>query len=366
IRETDTVSRFGGDEFIILIDNTNHRHELKMIIDKLIRCLSTPVETSKETLHISGSIGISVYPDDGTDISTLIRCADMSMYKAKAQGKDTYCFFENKMNIEIHEYLAMENQLRSAVANQELELEYQPIINPLTNKVYATEALVRWNRDSEGRVPPDKFIPIAEESGLIVPIGEWILRAACTQLADWNQHLSAELKMSINISTLQFKDNDFDKMLLNVIKETGVNPLNLNLEITENLFLEDRESHIFTTLQDLRTQGISISLDDFGTGYSSLSYLKHFPINVLKIDRSFITDIIDDQNDQSLVKAIINMAEGLNIKVVAEGVETEQQCELLIDYQCDYIQGYYFSKPKSAEELQHFLRQSQKPALISL
>jgi diguanylate cyclase (GGDEF)-like protein/PAS domain S-box-containing protein len=352
IRETDTVSRFGGDEFIILLEGVDQSYQVQKVVDKLMLCLSAPIKTLAETLHVSGSMGIAIYPEDGLDIPTLIRCADISMYKAKQQGKNTYCFFEDEMNIAVHESLALETQLRSAIANQELYLEYQPIIESENNTLYAVEALVRWNHTSKGRIAPDKFIPIAEESGLILPIGEWILRTACQQLADWNEFIKADMKMSINVSTVQMKDREFANVLKNIIRETAIVPENLNLEITESLFIEDSDSHIFSTLQNLREQGISISLDDFGTGYSSLSYLKRFPVNVLKIDRSFINEMTNNENDQLLVEAIINMAKSLKMKVVAEGVETEQQQMLLMQYQCNYFQGYYFSKPKSADEIE--------------
>ncbi|MEH6444276.1 MAG: EAL domain-containing protein [Oceanospirillaceae bacterium] len=355
IRATDTVSRFGGDEFIILLEGVDQSYQLQKVVDKLMLCLSTPIETLTETLHVSGSMGISIYPEDGLDIPTLIRCADISMYKAKQQGKNTYCFFEDEMNIAVHESLALETQLRSAIANQELYLEYQPIIESENSTIYGVEALVRWNHPSQGRIAPDKFIPIAEESGLILPIGEWILRTACQQLAAWNESIKADMKMSINVSTLQIKDREFANILKNIIQETGVISKNLNLEITESLFIEDSDSYIFSTLQSLREQGLSISLDDFGTGYSSLGYLKRFPVNVLKIDRSFINEITNNENDQLLVEAIINMAKSLKIKVIAEGVETEQQQMLLAQYRCNYFQGYYFSKPKSADDIQRII-----------
>jgi len=355
-RKTDTVSRFGGDEFIILLENLDRGGKLMRNIEDFIHCISDPVETSAGTFHISGSIGIALYPDDGDDIQTLIRCADISMYKAKQKGKNTYCFFEEKMDAEIHEALELENLLRDSIANDKgLSLVYQPIIDTVTNNTYGVESLLRWTPENREAVTPDIFIPIAEDSGLIISLGKWVLRTACQQLAEWNRNIDPELKMGINISTLQFSDPDFDASLGQILVETGALPQNINLEITESLLLEDDSNKIFDQLEALRKTGISISLDDFGTGYSSLSYLKRFPVDILKIDRCFVRDLTIDVNDRSLVIAIINMAKSLNIKTVAEGVETMEQAQQLSEYQCEYLQGYLISRPVKPEEIPVFL-----------
>jgi diguanylate cyclase (GGDEF)-like protein/PAS domain S-box-containing protein len=357
IKEGDIVSRFGGDEFIILLDNTYNNSIIINVIERVLIALSTSVKYSENLLlHISGSVGVAVYPQHGTNLSVLIRNADTAMYGAKKKGKNSYCIFEEQMNIQIQNYLSIESKLISALDNNELYIEYQPIIDPKNNHIYGVEALVRWvHRDTY--ISPDEFIPIAEESGLITTIGEWIIRTSCDQLAKWNYILSPNLKMSINISPRQFTDVNFYLMLMKIIQETEVNSNNLNLEITENVFISGSNNNVTKVLGELSNQGISISLDDFGTGYSSLSYLKNFPVNILKIDRSFITHLNHDVYDQHLVKAIINLAKDLGIKVVAEGVESEEQLVKLSHFDCDYIQGYFYSRPLSPEGLEHLHNQ---------
>ena len=366
IRQTDTASRFGGDEFIIILDNINKNCRLNIIVEKFRECLSTPVMIQETALDVTGSIGISIYPDDGDNISALIKCADIAMYRAKEQGKNTYCFFESKINADVHEYFELENELSNAIEKNELFLEYQPIVNSKTQVVHAFEALVRWNSSSLGHILPERFFPIAEESKLIVPIGAWILRTACEQLKDWNQNISDQLKISVAISAQQFKDPNFVDMLNQTIIDTDIIAHNLNIEIKENMVIEDDDNQIVSIFQNLKACGISVSLDNFDTGYSSLVYLKQFQVNELKIDHTFITNNENNEADESLIKAIINMANDLNINVVAKGVETEQQCQLLDTYQCHYIQGDHYGEPCIVEKLPLVLNANNQPVLALL
>ncbi|MCV6613126.1 MAG: EAL domain-containing protein [Amphritea sp.] len=354
VREVDTLSRFGGDEFVLVIEDIKDVLQIEPLLTKLIRCISEPVTVSSvqhPALHVSGSIGVSVFPDDGKDLSTLIRCADMAMYKAKEQGKNTYCFYQEKMTAEAHEYMALETQLRSALGNAELFLAYQPIYTLKGYTADSVEALIRWRTSAGELITPDRFIPVAEDSGMIIGIGEWVLRRACQQLARWHQTVSPDIRIAVNISVVQFRDPGFGAMLKQVIEYTGITPGSLILEITESLFLDDTDNKVYPLLTEIRDLGVLISLDDFGTGYASLSYLKRFPVDIIKIDRSFIADLSDDKDDGSLVEAIINMARSLNMEVVAEGVETAEQLEWLKAAGCDKAQGFYCSRPEAEAEI---------------
>lgn len=351
VREIDTVARFGGDEFIIILNDIADGQVLDDLLARLNSCMKEPVHVAcddDESFYISGSIGVAIYPNDGEDLSLLISRADMAMYKAKARGKNTYCLYDDKMNTEAQERMALEKKMRHALESNEFFLNYQPIINTQTGTMNAVEALIRW-RTAEGEfISPDKFISVAEDNGLIVEIGEWVLREACQQLARWSQ-IGEPIRMNINISAKQLQEAQFISRLKGIIEETQINCQQVSLEITENLFLDDADGHILALLKELQQIGFSISLDDFGTGYSSLSYIKRFPLDYIKIDRSFISELIESPSDQSLVAAIIGMAKSLDKQVVAEGVETQAQLEWLKVYDCNSAQGYLISKPVGAE-----------------
>ncbi|MEO6147592.1 MAG: GGDEF domain-containing phosphodiesterase, partial [Sulfuriferula sp.] len=296
------------------------------------------------------SLGIAVYPQDGEDVETLLKNSDTAMYHAKEAGRSNYQFFAKEMNTAAAERLLLESSLRQAIDRNELLLHYQPLVNIADGRIIATEALVRWNHPELGLISPVRFIPIAEDSGVIVPLGDWVLRQACYQLKLWRELGIPLQRMVVNLSPHQFRQKHLFHNFIQILEETGVDPHWLGLEITENVIMENPEDAI-ATLGELKALGIELSLDDFGTGYSSLSYLKRFPIDKLKIDQSFVRDITTDADDEGLVAAIIVMAHQLDIRVVAEGVETEAQLAFLREHDCDEYQGYFFSRPKPASDL---------------
>ena len=356
VREIDTVSRFGGDEFIIIVNDIADGKLLDDLLMRINNCMKEPVhvECDDESFYVSGSIGVAIYPNDAEELSLLISRADMAMYKAKAQGKNTYCLYNDKMNTEAQERMALEKKMRHALENNEFFLHYQPIINTQTETMTGVEALIRWQLEDGEFISPDKFIPVAEDNGLIIEIGEWVLRESCQQLARWSQRHHRPIRLNVNISAKQLLDAQFISRLQAVVEETQIDCKQLSLEITENLFLDDTDGNILALLQQVRQMGFSISLDDFGTGYSSLSYIKRFPLDYIKIDRSFIGDLIENPSDQSLVAAIIGMAKSLDKQVVAEGVETQAQLDWLKVYDCNSAQGYFISKPVPADKISEY------------
>jgi diguanylate cyclase (GGDEF)-like protein/PAS domain S-box-containing protein len=350
VRASDTVSRQGGDEFVILLSEVKHARDAAVCAEKILLALRTPHIIDQHELHLSVSIGIVTYPDDGSEGETLLQNADFAMYHAKDSGRDNYQFFKPDMNLRAVERQSLENGLRHALERQEFVLHYQPKMHLATGTIIGVEALIRWLHPQRGLVPPVQFIPIAEESGLIVPIGRWVLREACLQARDWRDAGLAPLRIAINISAVELRAKDFVASVHAVLKETGVQPSCLELELTETFLMQDPKSTA-AVLQAIKDMGVKLALDDFGTGYSSLSYLKRFPIDTLKIDRSFVRDLTTDADDASIVSAVISMGKSLHMRVVAEGVETPEQLAFLREHRCPEGQGYYFNRPMAAAEL---------------
>lgn len=350
LRETDTASRQGGDEFTILVNNVSE-YEAAKIAERILEKLSKPYFIKGHEIFTTVSIGISLYPIDGQHSDDLLRKAEVAMYQAKKEGKNNYQFYDAKFDQMTYDRLELETELRKALEKNEFTLHYQPIINLSTNKISGVEALIRWPHPKLGYVSPNRFIPIAEETGMIVPIGEWVLETACRQLKQ--MQADGISMVSINISFRQFYEPNLVLIVKQIIKETGINPQNVTIEITESMTMDiETASAIITELKQL---GVKISIDDFGTGYSSLSYLKKFPIDYLKIDQSFIRDINKSKYDKNIATTIIMMARNLGVQVIAEGVETIEQLEFLRHHRCNEAQGYLFSKPLSAEQLKRFL-----------
>ena len=354
VRDGDTVARFGGDEFTLLIPRVELVEDVAKIAQKIIETLKIPFVICEQELFVTTSIGISLFPNDGVDPETLVRNADSAMYRAKEQGRDNYQLYAPAMNARAVERLALENMLRRALKHKELVVHYQPLIDLATGSIVGVEALVRWKHPELGLLLPAHFVSAAEVSGLIIPIGDWVLRTACRQAYVWNKRLDTELTVSVNLSARQFSQPDLVAQVRSALQETGLAPGLLELEITESNAMQNAENTIHT-LRELKIAGVSISMDDFGTGYSSLNYLKRFPIDILKLDQSFVRDVATDLTDAAIVSAVIAMAHSLDLKVVAEGVETAEQLAFLSQRRCDRIQGFYFSAPLAAEELEPYL-----------
>lgn len=359
LRSEDTISRIGGDEFVVILLDINAAEGAANVARKIIGAMSATFNIEKHELNISPSIGISIYPDDGKEGETLIKNADAAMYHTKENGRNNYQFFTQDMNIRSFERLSIENSLRRALEKKEFVLHYQPQINSSTRQITGTEALIRWQHPEMRMVPPAKFISIAEDSGLILQIGEWALLEACRQNREWQKAGLPAIPMAVNISAVQFRQKNFHETVAQALQESGLRPCYLELEITEWVIMKDIEE-VVVILHRLKENGLSLTIDDFGTGYSSLSYLKRLPISKLKIDRSFVMDIASDPDDKAIVLAIISMAHSLRLKVIAEGVETEEQLAFLLMHKCNEIQGYYFSKPIPADEYVHLLKQGVK------
>jgi diguanylate cyclase (GGDEF)-like protein/PAS domain S-box-containing protein len=350
-RDTDTVSRQGGDEFVILLQEVTDSMGAARAAAQLLTSIAAPYFIDGHEVHITGSIGISICPDDGEDADTIIKHADAAMYQAKMQGWNKYQFFTRSINERAVRRFALEGSLRRALAREESALYYQPKVDIRTGEVAGAEALLRWPARRKELSSAAQFIPIAEESGLIIPIGEWVLRKACKQNREWQDAGYAPLPIAVNVSAVQFKEKNFLELVASVLAETGLDPQYLQLELTESATMQDIEFTILM-LESLKQMGVGLAIDDFGTGYSSLSYLKRFPIDTLKVDRSFVQDITTDPDGAAITSAIISMAKSLKQKVIAEGVETIEQFEFLRQHGCDQIQGYYFSEPLSAEEFE--------------
>jgi diguanylate cyclase (GGDEF)-like protein len=369
LRDTDTVARVGGDEFIIIITNITQKEDVIHLAQRVIDQFSSPVILKDHEVFVTTSIGISLYPSDGGDIETLLKHADIAMYRAKEVGGSNYQFYTMDMNSRALERLALENKLRRALENEELLLHYQPQVDLATGQTFAVEALLRWNNPELGFMLPGQFIQLAEETGLIVPIGEWVLYTACEECKAWQKAGFSPVRVEVNLSNRQFNDERLKETISHVLKDTGLKPQYLGLELTESSIMEDPEAAI-ETLRELRALGIRITIDDFGTGYSSLSYLKRFPFDALKIDYSFVHGINANPEDTAIIKAIISLAHSLHKEVIAEGVETDKQLAFLRTHKCDKIQGFYFSRALPAEEVKikyliHPLqRHKSKPALM--
>lgn len=362
LREGDTVSRWGGDEFTLLLPQINTSEDASKIAQRLIEALRPTFELSGHTLHISSSIGVALYPHDGEDAQTLLKNADAALYRAKDQGRNGYQFYTPAINSKASELLALENSLHDALERQEFIIYYQPQINLLTNEITQMEALVRWQHPSLGFVSPAVFIPLAEENGLIVPIGEWVLRNACAQHRRWKDLGLPSLRIAVNLSARQFHQQRLLETVSQILAEVALDPADLELEIAETTAMQD-VNFTAALLHQLRTMGVHIAVDDFGTGYSALSYLKKFPLNTIKIDQSFIQDLTTDERDSAIVAAVIALGRGLNLNVVAEGVETQAQLAILRSLGCEEMQGYLFSQPMPATQATHFLQTYQPPAI---
>jgi diguanylate cyclase (GGDEF)-like protein len=383
VRDSDTVSRQGGDEFVVLLSETEgsegastaatriaqgigevpsiDQHDLYGHVDaamaagRILRAVADVHSVEQHDLHITASIGISIYPDDGLDAETLLRNADTAMYQAKENGAQRFQFFTPSMNVRAVERQSIEGDMRRALQRGEFTLHYQPVINMRTGAITGAEALIRWTHPTRGTVPPLQFIPVAEDSGLILPIGAWVLREACTQARAWVDAGLPRMTVAVNVSAVEFRNENFLENVFTTLSETGLDPRLLELELTESVLMKRVESSA-SILQSLRERGVHVSIDDFGTGYSSLSYLRKFPVDALKIDQSFVRRIGTDAEDRAIVSAVIGMAQSLNLRVIAEGVETLEELTFLRSHHCDEAQGYYFSKPVPPEQFAQLLR----------
>jgi len=365
VRISDTVSRQGGDEFVILLSEVAHARDATVCADKILAAMRHPHRIDQHELHITASIGIVTYPDDGVDVDTLMKNADFAMYHAKENGRDNRQFFKRDLNIRALKRQSVENALRHGLQREEFVLHYQPTLNLKTGAIVGVEALIRWLNPEVGPVSPADFVPIAEESGLIVPIGRWVLAEACHQARAWQEIGLAPVRIGINISAVELRANDFVEFIRNTLAATGLEARFLELELTETFLMQD-STCTSEVLYALKSIGLTLALDDFGTGYSSLNHLKRFPIDTLKIDRSFVQGIMSNSDDASIVAAVTGMGDHLRMRVIAEGIETYEQLEFLQDHGCPYGQGYYFSPPVAARECVKLLRRIRGiPALTN-
>jgi len=351
VRDGDTVARIGGDEFVLILNDQTKEDVIFRAMKRIISKVSEPMRIGHRELNITCSAGISVHPQDGFDVETLLKNADAAMYRAKANGRNNFQFYTSEMNELVSERLTLEHSLRRALERKEFSLHYQPRVDLRTGAIVAVEALVRWQHPEYGLILPDRFIPIAEETGLIVEIGKWVLETACAQSRAWRNAGLAPVVVSVNLSARQLWEGGLAAMVAGILAETGVRPEHLEMELTESVVMHDTET-VISTLRGLKAAGVRLSVDDFGTGYSSLSYLKRLPIDALKIDGSFVRDIDAGLNvdDGILAQAIISLAHGLRLKVIAEGVESEAQMAFLKLHQCDEVQGFYYSTPLPPDE----------------
>jgi len=350
------LARLGGDEFTVLLSSLQHPDDASIVADRIREALSKPHQLAGHRFIVTPSIGISVFPKDGDNVEDLLKNADMAMYFAKRTGRNNVRFFDVSMSEAALLRMNLENELRHAIERNEMTLPYQPQIELATGRVTGLEALLRWQNFTLGNVPPLEFIPVAEESGLILTIGEWVLRSACLQAKSWlDEGLNLE-RVAVNVSVRQFDQLDFPDQVRNILHETGLPPSALELEITESVLMDNADTTI-DILSRLKKIGVQLAVDDFGTGYSSLSYLKQFPIDRLKIDRSFINAITSNENDKAIACAVIAMAENMHLGVTAEGVETEDQIDLLQQEKCGEAQGFYISRPMTAKDAERFLNE---------
>ncbi|MEA5097859.1 MAG: EAL domain-containing protein [Burkholderiaceae bacterium] len=355
LRETDTISRQGGDEFIIVLPGLPNTEAIMPVLDKVTGCLLQPFTINGVELTTSASIGIAIYPDDGRDFETLLKNADIAMYQAKDAGRNLCRFFDQRMQADAQTKLNMTNGLRRALDRRELLLHYQPLVDLATGNVVGAEALLRWQHPEMGLIPPMTFIPLAEDSGLIVPIGNWVLHEACRQMVGWQQAGAQGLVIAVNLSAVQFTRGDLEQSVISALEMSGINPWQLELELTESILIDNTE-HNLNMVHRLKALGVRLSIDDFGTGYSSLSYLKQFAVDKLKIDRSFIRNLTNDPEDAAIVRAIIQMGKSLGLKTLAEGVEDGQMLERLRLFHCDEGQGFHFAKPMTVDQFSAYLK----------
>ncbi|MGJ8681884.1 putative bifunctional diguanylate cyclase/phosphodiesterase [Paraglaciecola sp.] len=359
LRPCDTICRFAGDEFIIIFDHINSEEIMAEISNKIIQAIKTPFYFNSNEFICGCSIGITVSPDDGSDFESLLHNADIAMYVSKSSGGNNFHYFDTKMDNHGHDYLNLINELRHAIKENQFFLTYQPKVDLANKRITGAEALIRWQHPTKGVVYPDKFIPEAEKSGLIIEIGEWVLKHACLTCKSWISLGYEDFSVAVNVSSQQFKQNNIYQLIESTLKQTGLSGKHLELEMTESLLIENSDK-LKQTFKDIRGLGVNLSIDDFGTGYSNLSYLKEFDIKTLKIDRSFVTDVEKNDKNKALVKAIIQMAKGLELTTVGEGVENQQVAELLSDFTCDYAQGYLWSKPIKNDDFIRFAKEYEQ------
>jgi diguanylate cyclase (GGDEF)-like protein len=355
MRGMDTIARWGGDEFVLVIENVTSPGEVSSVAEKLIEAVGVPISLSSSMLRLGISVGISLYPQDGRDVTSLIKNADIALFESKGRGRNTFHFFDQAMNIRALKRLDAEVALRQAIMLGQLELHYQPKVRPRDGVLAGVEALVRWRRPGEGLIPPGDFIPQAEETDLIVAIGEWVLREACDQIRRWRAAGFGDIPVAVNLSPRHFMHDRDVEGIIRVVEEAGIAPALIEIELTESTVMREPEQAI-ALLHKLRDRGFAIAIDDFGTGYSNLSYLRRLPIRTLKIDRSFVADIGHTQDSAEIIRAIVAMGLALGLDVVAEGVETEQQLRFLAGCDCSLVQGFHLSRPLPAEEFQALLR----------
>jgi diguanylate cyclase (GGDEF)-like protein len=355
VREVDTLARLGGDEFAIIQVGVRQPNDAESLANRIIAAFREPFDVDGHQVMAGASIGVTIAPGDSVSYETLMRDADIALYLAKTEGRGTVRFFEPEMDARIHIRRMLELDLRNAIARNEFELYYQPLVSLITNKIIGFEALLRWHHPVRGLVSPLDFIPVAEETGMIVAIGEWALRTACVEAATWPDDLS----VAVNLSAVQFKQGDIIATVEAALALSGLRPKRLELEITESVFLRDTVGTL-AALHRLRAMGIGVALDDFGTGYSSLSYLHSFPFNKIKIDQSFVRDLLTNKESLSIVRAVTGLGKSLGIKTIAEGVETLEQLNRLRDKGCTEAQGYFFSRPRPAGELPLLIKRLQQ------
>lgn len=355
------IARLGGDEFTVVLSDVTNTAHVESVARRILDSLSQPIPLQSHNPVVTPSIGIAVYPHDGTDQDALIRNADTAMYVAKAEGRACYRFYDEDMNAEAVEQLKMEEELREAMVNNELELRYQPQIETATGAIVSMEALVRWKHPVRGMVAPSEFIPVAERTGQIIELGEWVMAEVARNCHYWDQLGLPQFRVCINISPLQFNQTNMAQQVRDFLQRSGLPPERLELELTESAIMNDAETNI-AKLRELKAMGLDLAVDDFGTGYSSLSYLKRFPIDTLKIDQSFVADL-GSPDGPAIIDAILALAKTLNLRVIAEGIETEQQLAYLVEKQCDLLQGFYFARPIYPEDVASILRQNFSPYL---
>ncbi len=364
LRDTDTVARLGGDEFVVILENIAQAEDIVSITEKLLSNLSKPIDVSGHEVACTASIGVALYPKDGDSIDQLLKHADLAMYKAKAQGKNRTQFYVQAMTDTAVNYLLLENDLRKAIDNGDLCLHFQPQVDLQSRLIAGVEALVRWEHPERGMISPGEFIPLAEETGLIEPLGDWVLLEACQRFQAWMSQGIHLGKVAVNLSSRQFRQEHFEQTIVKTLLQSRLSPEYLELELTESTAMENAAETI-ELLNAFANMGVSLAIDDFGTGYSSLAYLKRFPINKLKIDRSFIHDIDTNEADAAIAKSIIDLAHNMTLQVIAEGVERMNQAQWLMDHHCDQVQGFYYSRPLTEAALLELVRNPQRMVVSS-